>query len=154
MNGLRSELTTSDKVAAEGLLIRLIRFPEERAILAAIVSPDTFAEDQETHRRLYSLVMGAPGGELQPIALTLYEILLDRSDFAAADLLVDLGSSDIFPCCLTETIQLGLHIRDNIRDKAKFLADCRLEKDARGLLTCKNCEREEIPVEPDEELEW
>ena len=150
MKPIRQELIKTEKNATEALLVRLIRFPEERAVVAAIIQPDELATELKEHKKLYSLILAAPGGELEPMALQLYEILLARNDGAASDLLADLADIPHELSCLSETIRLCLYLHD----QSNWRENLELEDGARMEWVSQECGRVQIPVETEDEQEW
>ena len=133
--------------AEKSVLAYLVVHPEARAVIAAIVDDPAQFENPK-HQRLYSALMSAPGGELAPLGVELYLLLLSRSDLEAADLLVELSTTPQ-PFCNTKLIQLAICVRD----QARYREDIRLQEEAReSWLQDPECS--EPPDREDDGLEW
>jgi hypothetical protein len=83
------------------------------------------------------------------LAAELFEMFRFLGDEAAAAALIDISSAP-YPGTTQEAVATALEIRDRMA----YLQEVRLEQEARGLWIDEECERGDIPVPPDDDVEW
>ena len=136
------------ETAERGLLARLVMHPDERATIAAILEAEKF--EKPVHRRVYSALMLVPGGELEPMGMGLYSLMISRADEKAAELVVELASTPC-PASASELVMLAVYLHD----QAGFRENERLAEEAFDRWIDEELERTDIPVGPDpDDLEW
>lgn len=132
-----------------GLLAHLLRRCEQT--ITGIVGTVLRREDFEipVHGRLFAALKLWSVEATESLPSELHDMFIFCGDTEAAEALIDLSCAP-FPDSTTELISVALHIRD----QANYRENCRLENDARGVWIREECERADIPIEPDDDVEW
>ena len=117
-------------------------------ILATIVQRESF-QDPDLGRIWAAVKLWSADESSSCLAAELYEMFNFIGDETAKTALIDLSCAP-FPSSTQEAVAAGLEIRD----LADYRGNARLEEEARGIWIDEECERDDIPVPPDEEEEW
>ena len=117
-------------------------------ILATIVQRESF-QDPDLARVWAAVCLWSADESSSCLAAELYEMFNFIGDETAKTALMDLSCAP-FPSSTQEAVAAGLEIRD----LADYRENARLEEDARGIWIDEECEREDIPGQPDDDVEW
>lgn len=132
------------KIIERGLLARLLTHPEERTNIALIVRREDFQE--HVFGRLYAAMLLWSADETDSLATELHVMFMHVGDEEAAEALLGLAWVP-YPDSYAELVWLALLIHDRARENSS------LQEEAYNQRVDEDCERLEIPIQP-EEVEW
>ena len=117
-------------------------------IIATIVQRESF-QDPDLARVWAAVCLWSADESSSCLAAELYEMFNFIGDETAKTALMDLSCAP-FPSSTQEAVAAGLEIRD----LADYRENARLEEEARGIWIDEECERDDIPGQPDDDVEW